>query len=331
VMNQSEQAIDAVITWVDGGDSAHIAKINQALTALGFTPRSAASTRFASRGEIFQCLRSIHTFAPFIRKIFIVTDNQRPNFEVQPNFDQALLDKIQIVDHKEIFRDHLDLLPTFNSRSIEVMLYRIPGLAEQYVYFNDDMSLVKPVKPSDFFGGNGPVLRGHFDKMPQYRIKRRFQRFLTERFNIQFNTYQNYSYKLSQAKSAEFAGFKDQKFYLLGHNPHALRRSTFERFFEQHPEILAINLRDKFRTAKQFNVAALAYHLELQQGNGHPQKNRNLLYIQPKNYFFLKSMLKDATHNPQKLFCCVQSLDLFSEPNQERIWQWLETQLEIHA
>jgi hypothetical protein len=330
-MTQQELAIDAVITWVDGADSTHIAKINQALTTLGFTPSSASSTRFASRGEIFQCVNSIHKFAPFIRKIFIVTDNQRPDFENQPNIDKALLDKIQIVDHKEIFRDHLDLLPTFNSRSIEAMLYRIPGLSEQYVYFNDDMSLIKPVKPSDFFGSNGPVLRGHFDKMPQYRIKQRFKRFLTERFKLQFNPYKNYSYKLSQAKAAEFAGFNDKKFYLLGHNPHALRRSTFENFFAEHPEIRDINLCDKFRTAKQFNVAALAYHLEIHHGNGHLQKNRNLLYIQPKNYFYLKPMLNTAENNNQKLFCCVQSLDLFSESNQEYIWHWLENQLKIHS
>ena len=327
-MNQMNQSIDAVITWVDGEDSAHIAKINQALTALGFTPRSAASTRFASRGEIFQCVRSIHKFAPFIRKIFIVTDNQCPDFESQANIDKALLDKIQIVDHTEIFSDHLELLPTFNSRSIEVMLYRIPGLSEQYVYFNDDMSLVRPVKPSDFFGNNGPVLRGHFDKMPKYIIKQRAQRFLANLFNSQLGTVQNYSYRLSQAKSAELTGFKDKKFYLLGHNPHALRRSTFEKFFAQHPEILEINLRDKFRTTKQFNVAALAYHLEISQGNNHQQKNCNLLYIQPKNYLFLKSMLKNASNNEQKLFCCVQSLDLFSKSNQAYIWQWLETQLD---
>ena len=94
------------------------------------------------------------------------------------------LDKIRIVDHRAIFRDHLEALPTFNSRSIEAMLYRIPGLAEQYVYFNDDMSLIKPVGPEHFFGPNGPVLRGYYDVMPHYRIKRRVQKFLTDTFGI---------------------------------------------------------------------------------------------------------------------------------------------------
>jgi Stealth protein CR1, conserved region 1 len=80
-MNQP--SIDAVYTWVDGGDPAHIDKINKALVALGFRPRSAAATRFASHGEIFQSLRSLDRFAPFFRYIHIVTDNQRPDFESQ--------------------------------------------------------------------------------------------------------------------------------------------------------------------------------------------------------------------------------------------------------
>jgi hypothetical protein len=325
------QPIDAVYTWVDGGDPAHIEKINTALVALGFRPRSAASTRFASRGEIFQSLRSLDKFAPFFRHIHIVTDNQRPDFENQPGLSQVLLDKIRIVDHKDIFRDHLHALPTFNSRSIEALLYRIPGLAEQYVYFNDDMSLIKPIGPEHFFGPNGPVLRGYYDVMPHYRIKRRLQKYLTDTFGFQFDTYQYYSYKLSQAKAAEHAGFR-KKFYLLGHDPHALRQSTFQRFFDEHPEILDINIRDKFRTDSQFNVAALAYHLEIRAGTGHPHPKRNLLYIKPNNQFRLALMLKDAERNPEKLFCCVQSLDLYTPANQQRIIDWLANNLEhTHA
>jgi hypothetical protein len=323
----SQQPIDAVYTWVDGGDPAHIEKINTALVALGFRPRSAASTRFASHGEIFQSLRSLNRFAPFFRHIHIVTDNQRPDFENQPGLSQALLDKIRIVDHRAIFRDHLEALPTFNSRSIEAMLYRIPGLAEQYVYFNDDMSLIKPVGPEHFFGPNGPVLRGYYDVMPHYRIKRRVQKFLTDTFGINFDTFQYYSYKLSQAKAAEHVGFQ-KKFYLLGHDPHALRQSTFARFFEAHPEILEINIRDKFRTDSQFNVAALAYHLEIKANAGHLHPKRNLLYIKPGIQRQLGALLKDAERNPEKLFCCVQSLDLYTLKNQQRITRWLAENLE---
>lgn len=319
--------IDAVYTWVDGSDPVHIEKINSALMTLGFRPRSATSTNFASRGEIFQSLRSLDRFAPFFRKIHIVTDSQRPDFESQVGLSPSLLEKIHIVDHRDIFRGYLHALPTFNSRSIEAMLYRIPGLAEHYVYFNDDMSLIKPVGPEHFFGPNGPVLRGNYEVMPQHRIKRRLLKHLSDMFGMQLNTYQHYSYKLSQAKAAEHAGFS-RKFYLLGHDPHPLRRTTFERFFDAHPEILEINIREKFRTESQFNVAALAYHLEIRAGSGHLQAERNLLYIKPNSQSKLESLLNDAGRNPDKLFCCVQSLDLYTPSNQGRIISWLADNLD---
>ena len=44
-------------------------------------------------------------------------------------------------------------LPTFSSFPIEVNLHRIKGLAERFVYFNDDMFLLKPVKRELFFAG----------------------------------------------------------------------------------------------------------------------------------------------------------------------------------
>ena len=323
----SQQPIDAVYTWVDGGDPAHIEKINTALVALGFRPCSAASTRIASHGEIFQSLRSLDRFAPFFRNIHIVTDNRRPDFENQSGLSQALLDKILIVDYRAISRDHLEALPTFNSRSIEAILYRIPGLAEQYVYFNEDMSLIKPVGPEHFFGPNGPVLRGYYDVMPHYRIKRRMQKSLTDTFGINFDTFQYYIYKLSQAKAGEHVGFQ-KKFYLLEHDSQALRQSTFARFFEAHPEILESNIRDKFRTDSQFNVAALAYHLEIKANAGHLHPKRNLLYIKPGIQRQQGAMLKDAVRNPEKLFCRVQSLDLYTMKNQQRINRWLAENLE---
>jgi hypothetical protein len=61
------------------------------------------------------------------------------------------------VTHQQIFRwpEHL---PTFNSTSIESHLHRIPGLAEHFIYANDDMFLGAPVAPEDFFTSLGFIL-----------------------------------------------------------------------------------------------------------------------------------------------------------------------------
>ena len=66
-------------------------------------------------------LRSIEMFAPWIRKIFIVTSGQIPNWLKLEN------QRVAIISHSEIFTDQSDL-PTFSSRAIESHLHRISGL-----------------------------------------------------------------------------------------------------------------------------------------------------------------------------------------------------------
>ena len=123
--------IDAVITWVDGGDPAHVARLQAYLAETGGArPAAADPTRFNDDGELEYCLASIRRFAPWIGRIFIVTDRQVP----------ALLARlagsdfganIRVVDHAEIFAGHERHLPTFNSRAIITALWRIEGLAER--------------------------------------------------------------------------------------------------------------------------------------------------------------------------------------------------------
>jgi hypothetical protein len=71
--------IDAVITWVDGNESRHKAKrMRYGNDRIFQTEDIAGSTRYASVGEIFYCVASINRYAPWIRRIYIVTDNQDP-------------------------------------------------------------------------------------------------------------------------------------------------------------------------------------------------------------------------------------------------------------
>ena len=72
---------DAVIAWVDGNDPKHLFKKAQALKALGLISaldlNGTKATRFANNGEIYYCVASILKYAPFVRRIYIVTDAQR--------------------------------------------------------------------------------------------------------------------------------------------------------------------------------------------------------------------------------------------------------------
>ncbi|WP_218057989.1 stealth family protein, partial [Gilliamella sp. Nev3-1] len=144
--------IDAVITWVNGDDTEWKAEkdlysnnINDSLEGEG---RANKDERFRNRNELKYLLRSIEMFAPFIRKIFIVTCGQTPEWLDISN------EKITLIDHKDIYKNK-DALPTFNSSSIETQLHHIDGLSEHFLYFNDDFMLTDFCTPSDFFFANG--------------------------------------------------------------------------------------------------------------------------------------------------------------------------------
>src|SRR5690606_9013586 len=112
-------------------------------------------------GEIEYCVASILRFAPWFRRIHIVSDAQTPAL-VQRVRRSEWRDRIRMADHREIFRKFERHLPTFNSRSIISLLWRIPELAERFVYFNDDMALLQPVRERDFFRDGRVVLRGQW-------------------------------------------------------------------------------------------------------------------------------------------------------------------------
>lgn len=144
--------IDAVITWVDGDDpewkKCKELYSNHQVDSDNSEGRATEDERFRNRNELKYLLRSIEMFAPFLRKIFIVTCGQVPDWLDTNN------DRIVLVNHNEIYKNK-EVLPTFNSSSIETQLHHIKDLSEHFIYFNDDFMLTNFCVPSDFFFANG--------------------------------------------------------------------------------------------------------------------------------------------------------------------------------
>jgi hypothetical protein len=144
--------IDAVYTWVDGSDPAWLERKARALGdntwVAGVHAQTANESRFASRDELRYSMRALHCFAPWVRRVFLVTDNQVPPW-LDTDFPH-----VTVVSHREVFGD-TGRLPTFNSQAIESRLHRIPGLAEHFLYLNDDVLLGRPVPPTMFFTPGG--------------------------------------------------------------------------------------------------------------------------------------------------------------------------------
>lgn len=143
--------VDAVYTWVDSDDSKWQANYQSALATqqVSLEKSSVDPARFTSRDELRYSLRSLELNMPWINKIFLVTAGQRPSW-LQDNHP-----KITVIDHEQIFDAESDALPTFNSHAIEARLSFIPGLAEHFIYINDDVFFGRPLHPNSFFGPAG--------------------------------------------------------------------------------------------------------------------------------------------------------------------------------
>jgi hypothetical protein len=105
-----------------------------------------SEARFACHEELRYSLRSIERFAPWFNHIYIVTNGQVPTWLCSHP-------RITIVTHEQILDPRH--LPTFNSHVIGSALHRIPGLSEHYIYFNDDVLLLRPLAPTDAFTAGG--------------------------------------------------------------------------------------------------------------------------------------------------------------------------------
>lgn len=143
--------IDLVYTWVDGSDPAWQERKNAVLRELdlGGTSRDAYdAARYRNHDELKYSLRSVAMYADFVRHVYIVTDDQTPEWLNLAN------PRVTVVPHKEIFQG-AGRLPTFNSHAIEARLHHIDGLAEHYLYLNDDFLFCRRVLPSLFFLSNG--------------------------------------------------------------------------------------------------------------------------------------------------------------------------------
>lgn len=317
--------IDFVITWVDGNDPIHKKKIQPYLTPqLQKSDDIAGPTRYRSEGEIFYCVASILRFATFARKIFIVTDEQNPHVEtfVARNFPESKI-PIEIVDHKVIFRDYEAYLPVFNSRAVETCIYRIPGLSENYVYFNDDFFLIRPIDISDWFVDDKIVAYGNWRSLILDRLL-----WLIKPMK---HGHKPVGFKDGMIMGALKYG-KRWKYFHLDHLPHPLKKSVIADFYEKNPQHFLSNISYKFRSGKQFNTHEVYYLRMLDAGKVRIKpSSEHLLYLKPvnrgKNY--LKRKLGMFEKNRDLKFCCMGSLDMALENDRNVLLNWLGKILRI--
>ena len=273
-------AIDFVVTWVDDSDPVWRAKKAEH-TGVGETEGN-TNVRYRDWDTLKYWFRGVEKFAPWVRYVFFVTDDQKPEWL---NVDHP---KLKWVKHTDFIPS--EYLPTFSSNAIEWNLHRIKELSENFVYFNDDMFLLRPAAAADYFREGLPcvcareepwvfrspvgvwshaaanglgVINRHFPKGAAVAAFGRKLRHgsLRQRLGTQL---------LQILYPDAFTGFVNV------HGPSAFRKATFRQVWAAEEELLDAACRRRFRSAADLNQWVMLWW-QVASGAFYPQEMDNLV------------------------------------------------------
>ncbi len=140
--------IDFVITWVDMDNPVWKKEFARYSGKIDNTKNEVSEARFRDYGLLKYWFRGVDKFAPWVRKIHFVTCGQKPDW-LDPNHP-----KLNLVNHEDFIPK--EYTPVFNSNLIEIYMHKIPGLAEHFVYFNDDFFIINHLSEKRFFTNGLP-------------------------------------------------------------------------------------------------------------------------------------------------------------------------------
>ena len=303
------EKIDAVITWVDGSEPNYKLKLEENLKN-----KKIINRQYIQANEIDFCVASIIKFAPFVRKIFIVTDKQKPKFSGIRHM--VSLEKIEIIDHEEIFRDNMDCMPSFNIRSIDALLFKIKNLSDKFIYFNDDMFLIKETTKEDWFKDNKAVLTGSWAKTYNKQLIKTISHKIKNLLNIRP------SFNAAQSKAANIVGFHN-KYFKSFHCGRPQIKSVIKDFYDKNPQRLTNQIRYKFRDGRQYMPYSLCWHLLIKE-NLHVESSTNKLVEINKSRNLsakkLEKILKSIDSKAEVKFLNIQDLNM-AEPETQQVFQ----------
>ncbi|MDG2961797.1 Stealth CR1 domain-containing protein [Exercitatus varius] len=308
------QNIDIVITWVNGNDPEWQQK-KAKYQDVQKSSESADPARYRDWGTLKYLLRSIEANANWVRKIFLITDNQRPDWYREN-------DKLVIIDHKSFIPEKY--LPTFSSHTIENNIHRILDLSEKFIYCNDDLFFLNKTKPEDFFLDGKPrdfaslhihavkkslmihqianndisLINEHFDMKTV--LKHDYSKWFNPKYGIMRNLK-----TLFLSHSPRFPGIEQF------HMPQAYLKSTFEEVWEKEFDELDETCLHKFRNKNDVNQW-LFRDWQIVSGNFEPVtvKNRGLMVDFEKNNELAElEICENALKSGRYLLMCINDGD----------------------
>ena len=271
--------IDFVLIWVDGADPEWRAEKS---LYDGSAVSGNTDVRFRDWDNLQYWFRGVEKFAPWVNRIHFVTWGHLPQW-----LDTSA-PKLNIVNHKD-FIPH-EYLPTFNCNPIELNLHRISGLAEQFVYFNDDMFVTAPTEPEDFFINGHPCDTyglnciffvedsvGHINGSDLEQINNHFK---SSKAVIRANRSKWYSRKngfKNNIKTRMLSTWDWFPGFHYDHLPTCFLKSTYEEVWEKCTDALVQTCKCRFRSGLNVNQWLMKYW-QLCKGISEPRREIGRVY-----------------------------------------------------
>jgi hypothetical protein len=288
--------IDVVYTWVDpnrpgfAGDLAGVMQSYHRAAGVPPSHRATGPNRFADHECLRYSLRSVRQYAPWINKIYLVTAGEHPSW-----LDTSH-PAIQLVRHDEIF-PNLKSLPTFNSNAIETCLYRIPGLSQRFLYFNDDIFITRPLDLAYFQSPTGE---------PHFRFEPRTLP-LGANGPSPVGASGDYSRQLLDKR------FGGQSIRMdTPHEPVLFDRTLLETMVRDWPIEVTQTRKNQLRAYRDFCTIRIFIHCQLEHALARPGRGLKLLKIRPTKAGFvrfgvqhpsLKAQLRKASRSMPPFLC----------------------------
>lgn len=253
-----DEPVDFLVTWVDGADPEWRAEREKYQREIGIFKehKDNGEERYRDWGTFRYWFRAVEKYAPWVRHVYLITSGQVPEWL---NLESP---KLKFVKHSDYIPK--EYLPTFNANVIEMNFHRIKDLSEHFVYFNDDLFLMKPSKPEDFFRGGKPnttaiaiPLRNrnngafsHMNFTVLGAINSRFSGRMVEIVNKNPELWFNQEYDIQQIKTMYSIMYNRLLGMCYPHLCAPFRKSTFRKMWEEFPELMHETSTHRFRTAQ---------------------------------------------------------------------------------
>lgn len=303
--------IDIVIPWVDGNDPDWQAEKSK--YEIGITnDKDSSPKRYRDMDNLQYVFRGIEKYMPWVNRVYFLTYGHVPRWLNLNN------PKLRVVNHKDFIPE--EYLPTFSSHVIELNMHRIKGLSEHFIYFNDDIFVLRNTRETDFFKNGLPcdsdipaIVVPTLTRFPMIVFntvaytnknfnKRSFIKQHPEKwYNLRYGVLNLFKAFLFSFGSS-YTGFKNM------HVANSYNKTTLEKVWETEHEILAQTCSHKFRSDTDVNQYLFRYW-QLASGNFSPAKVRGCTFrVTDNNEALIEYIL-----NRKNIMVCINDSDMITD------------------